>query len=79
MPFPTRREWSADEIKRIGYCVVDTIAEHLMTLPEALATRGWSEDDSSFDWNIKPLVRVQSSSSLSMSPPSEAPHSPLLP
>jgi aromatic-L-amino-acid/L-tryptophan decarboxylase len=27
-------EWQADEIKRIGYRVVDLIAEHLTTLPE---------------------------------------------
>ena len=33
-PLLPRREWSADEIKRIGYCAVDMIAEHLMTLPE---------------------------------------------
>jgi aromatic-L-amino-acid/L-tryptophan decarboxylase len=29
-----RWEWSADEIRRIGYRVVDMIAEHLTTLPE---------------------------------------------
>ena len=32
-PLRPRREWSADEIKRIGYCAVDMIAEHFMTLP----------------------------------------------
>ena len=29
-----RWEWSADEIKRIGYRVVGMIAAHLTTLPE---------------------------------------------
>jgi len=29
-----RWEWSADEIKRVGYQVVDIIAEHLTSLPE---------------------------------------------
>lgn len=33
-PLRSRREWSADEIKRIGYRAVDMIAKHLMTLPE---------------------------------------------
>jgi aromatic-L-amino-acid/L-tryptophan decarboxylase len=33
-PFRLRWEWSADEIRRIGYRVVDMIAEHLATLPE---------------------------------------------
>lgn len=33
-PLRPRWEWSADEIKRIEYCVVGMIAEHLTTLPE---------------------------------------------
>jgi aromatic-L-amino-acid decarboxylase len=33
-PLRPRWEWSADEIRRIGYRVVDMIAEHLTTLPE---------------------------------------------
>lgn len=33
-PLRPRWEWSADEIKRIGYRAVDMIAEHLTTLPE---------------------------------------------
>jgi hypothetical protein len=33
-PLRPRWEWSADEIKRIGYHVVGMIAEHLTTLPE---------------------------------------------
>jgi len=33
-PLRPRWEWSADEIKRIGYRVVGMIAEHLTTLPE---------------------------------------------
>ena len=33
-PLRPRWEWSADEIRRIGYRVVDMIAEHLVTLPE---------------------------------------------
>ena len=31
---PSRWEWSADEIKRVGYRVVDLIAEHLTNLPQ---------------------------------------------
>ena len=27
-------EWSADEIKRVGYRTIDLIAEHLTTLPD---------------------------------------------
>ena len=33
-PLRPRWEWSADEIRRIGYRVVDMIAEHLSALPE---------------------------------------------
>ena len=29
-----RWEWSAEEIRRVGYRVVDMIAQHLTTLPE---------------------------------------------
>ena len=28
------REWTRDEIRRIGYLVVDLIADHLSTLPD---------------------------------------------
>ena len=46
-PLRPRWEWSADEIKRIGYRVVGMIAEHLTTLPdkkmEYLPTRGHSQ------------------------------------
>jgi aromatic-L-amino-acid/L-tryptophan decarboxylase len=31
---PSKWEWSADEIKTVGYRVVDIIAEHLTTLPD---------------------------------------------
>ena len=35
MPNETDRwEWSSEEIKRVGYRVVDLIAEHLSSLPE---------------------------------------------
>jgi aromatic-L-amino-acid decarboxylase len=34
-----RWEWSAEEIRRVGYRVVDMIAEHLTTLPEKPAFR----------------------------------------
>ncbi len=33
-PLRPRWEWSSDEIRRIGYRVVDMIAEHLTTLPQ---------------------------------------------
>ncbi len=33
-PLNPRWEWSADEIRRVGYRVVDMIADHLTTLPE---------------------------------------------
>jgi aromatic-L-amino-acid/L-tryptophan decarboxylase len=33
-PLNPRWEWTADEIKRVGYRVVDMIAAHLTTLPE---------------------------------------------
>jgi aromatic-L-amino-acid/L-tryptophan decarboxylase len=43
-PLNRRWEWSADEIKRVGYRVVDTIAEHLATLPEMPVFRPFPPD-----------------------------------
>jgi aromatic-L-amino-acid decarboxylase len=37
-------EWSADEIKRVGYQVVDLIAEHLTTLPDRPVFRPFPQD-----------------------------------
>ena len=34
-----RWEWSAEEIRRVGYRVVDMIAQHLTTLPEKPSTK----------------------------------------
>ena len=39
-----RREWSADKIKRIGYCAADMIAQHLTTLPEKPVFRPFPPD-----------------------------------
>jgi glutamate/tyrosine decarboxylase-like PLP-dependent enzyme len=38
------REWSADEIRRIGYRVADLIADHLTSLPERPAFRPFPDD-----------------------------------
>jgi aromatic-L-amino-acid decarboxylase len=37
-------EWSADEIKRVGYQVVDLIAEHLTTLPDRPVFRPFPQE-----------------------------------
>lgn len=75
---PWREEAERDELSPINTGAIDPLDE-IAYFCEHHKLGGWSEDDSSFDWDIKPLVRVQSSWSLPMSPPSEAPHSLLLP
>src|SRR5580658_7228472 len=40
----TRWEWPAEEIKRIGYKVVDLIAEHLTTLPRRPVFQPFPQD-----------------------------------
>ena len=64
-PLRPRREWSADEIRRIGYRAVDMIAEYLMTLPEKAC--------------VSPAPTGSGGVVFSMSPPSGALHSLLVP
>ena len=65
VPSDRRREWSADEIRRIGYRAVDMIAEYLMTLPEKAC--------------VSPAPTGSGGVVFSMRLPSEALHSLLVP
>jgi aromatic-L-amino-acid/L-tryptophan decarboxylase len=53
-PLNPRWEWSAEEIRRVGYRVVDMIAEHLTALPEEPVFRPFPRDLASKYLDSKP-------------------------
>ena len=58
-PLKPRWEWSADEIRRIGYRVVDMIAEHLAELPEKPVFHPFPPELASKYLDSKPLESGQ--------------------
>jgi aromatic-L-amino-acid/L-tryptophan decarboxylase len=52
-------EWSADEIRRVGYRVVDLIAQHLTTLPEKPVFRPFPRELAAKYLDSKPPERGQ--------------------
>jgi aromatic-L-amino-acid/L-tryptophan decarboxylase len=53
-PLRPRWEWSTDEIRRVGYRVVDTIAEHLAALPDKPVFRPFPPELASTYLDSKP-------------------------
>ncbi len=58
-PLNPRWEWSADEIRRVGYRVVDIIAEHLTALPDEPVFHPFPAELASTYLHSKPLEAGQ--------------------